>query len=291
MFLRKGGVITCTVTGSRQYSADLAQGGMEIPCTYSFSGEDCDVQKLEKILALSNQNPVKESEPFTGSEKEPKNVMKHPELSTEKEPKRIKIDESMKSTEDDESRSAETIAWVVCRELSLSVGDRSILRSGDDLSDKHINFGQQLIKRQCPEICGLKSTLIISKRSYHYPDTDSQGRFLQVIHTANHWVLASNIGGAINEVTVYDSLNKAVDKSTHDLLKRLLKKVKIKVFLIQPQLQVGIHDCGVFALAFCTSLALGKDLSDIKFDQARMRNHLEHCFENKCLSSFPKLEK
>ena len=75
-----------------------------------------------------------------------------------------------------------------------------------------------------------------------------------------------------------------MNKSTHDLLKRLLKKVKIKVFLIQPQLQVGIHDCRLFALAFCTSLALGEDLSDIKFDQARMRNHPEHCFENKyCL--------
>ena len=104
-------------------------------------------------------------------------------------------------------------------------------------------------------------------------------------------ILASNIGGAINEVTVYDSLNKAVDKSAHDLLKWLLKKVKIKVFLIQPQLQVGVYDCGLFVLAFCTSLALGEDLSDIKFDQARMRNHLEHCFENKYLSSFPKLEK
>ena len=102
--------------------------------------------------------------------------------------------------------------------------------------------------------------------------------------------MASNIGGAINEVTVYDSLNKAADKFTHDLLKRLLKKVKIQVFFMQPQLQIGIHDCGIFALAFCTSLALGEDLSDVEFDQARMRNHLDDCFEIKYLSSFPKLE-
>ena len=100
--------------------------------------------------------------------------------------------------------------------------------------------------------------MIISKRSYHYPETESQGRFLQVIHAGNHWILASNIGGAINEVTVYDSLNKAAGGES--TLKRLLKKVKIKVFLMQPQLQVGIHDCGLFALAFCTSLALGEDL-------------------------------
>lgn len=31
MFLKKGQII-CTVTGKRQYLADLPQGGMEIPC-------------------------------------------------------------------------------------------------------------------------------------------------------------------------------------------------------------------------------------------------------------------
>ena len=33
-FIRRGGMIKCTVIGARQYSADLAQGGMEIPCTF-----------------------------------------------------------------------------------------------------------------------------------------------------------------------------------------------------------------------------------------------------------------
>ena len=39
LFLRSGGRITCTVTGRRRYSADLEQGGMEIPCTVRFSGQ------------------------------------------------------------------------------------------------------------------------------------------------------------------------------------------------------------------------------------------------------------
>lgn len=33
LFLRRGGLIWCTVRGSRQYSSDLEQGGLEIPCT------------------------------------------------------------------------------------------------------------------------------------------------------------------------------------------------------------------------------------------------------------------
>ena len=40
LFIRKGGRTTCTVTGGRQYSADLPQGGLEIPCILRFeSGE------------------------------------------------------------------------------------------------------------------------------------------------------------------------------------------------------------------------------------------------------------
>ena len=35
IFIRRGGLITCMVTGNRRYSADLEQGGLEIPCLYS----------------------------------------------------------------------------------------------------------------------------------------------------------------------------------------------------------------------------------------------------------------
>ncbi len=131
-----------------------------------------------------------------------------------------------------------------------------------------------------PDINGLKSSLIITKRSYHYSDDECNGRFLQVIHTGNHWIIASNLGGEINEVTVYDSLYHSVEKRTHDVLKRLLKCVKVNVFGLQPQVQKGIHDCGLFCMAFSFSLA---DLSTIRFE------HLEACFESKQLTSFPKL--
>ena len=32
IFLRRGGSITCQVTGRRRFSEDLSQGGLEIPC-------------------------------------------------------------------------------------------------------------------------------------------------------------------------------------------------------------------------------------------------------------------
>ena len=36
LFLRRGGTIICTVTGGRRYSADLPQGGLEVPCSLLF---------------------------------------------------------------------------------------------------------------------------------------------------------------------------------------------------------------------------------------------------------------
>ena len=41
----------CTITVVRSYSADLPQGGLEVPCELRFKGNSKDVAKLRKILA------------------------------------------------------------------------------------------------------------------------------------------------------------------------------------------------------------------------------------------------
>ena len=51
LFLRKGGSITCTITGPRKFSADLVQGRMEVPI-YLLLG-DGDVANVEKLLQIS----------------------------------------------------------------------------------------------------------------------------------------------------------------------------------------------------------------------------------------------
>ena len=38
LFLRKGGTVSCVVTGHHQYSSDLPQGGLEVPCQLLFKG-------------------------------------------------------------------------------------------------------------------------------------------------------------------------------------------------------------------------------------------------------------
>lgn len=40
LFISKGGSLTCRVSSSHRYSADLPQGGLEIPCVLLFQHDD-----------------------------------------------------------------------------------------------------------------------------------------------------------------------------------------------------------------------------------------------------------
>ena len=48
IFLRKGGTMQCVVVGGRRYSADLPQGGLEIPCRLHFEGKANELKKVKK---------------------------------------------------------------------------------------------------------------------------------------------------------------------------------------------------------------------------------------------------
>ena len=51
LFIRRGVVIYCRVTGRREYSTDLPQGGVEIPCLLLFEGETKEIKKLVKLIS------------------------------------------------------------------------------------------------------------------------------------------------------------------------------------------------------------------------------------------------
>ena len=52
LFLRRGGVVTCEVTGTRRRSTDLVQGGLEIPCLLQIKGERKSMSVLKKLLQI-----------------------------------------------------------------------------------------------------------------------------------------------------------------------------------------------------------------------------------------------
>ena len=53
LFLLRGGTIDCIVSGSRRYSADLPQGGLEVPCSLVFLGAPEEILKLNKLWISS----------------------------------------------------------------------------------------------------------------------------------------------------------------------------------------------------------------------------------------------
>ena len=53
---------------------------------------------------------------------------------------------------------------------------------------------------------------------------------------------------------------------------------------------MGGYDCGLFAIAFATAEAHGKDPDVCNFNQAAMRQHLYRCFSSRKLTPFPEKE-
>ena len=63
LFLRNRGSIQCTITGGRQYSRDLIQGGLEVPCKLTFKGEEKYVVKVEKLIKPTTDITVSSTSP------------------------------------------------------------------------------------------------------------------------------------------------------------------------------------------------------------------------------------
>ena len=65
------------------------------------------------------------------------------------------------------------------------------------------------------------------------------------------------------------------------------KGKELTIEFVNVHKQGGGSDCGLFALAFITSVCNGEDPAKCISDQAAMQNHLVKCVEKGCLLSLP----
>ena len=91
---------------------------------------------------------------------------------------------------------------------------------------------------------------------------------------------------------MYDSLNSDnYLKSAKPLLSKIAYQLEIKgrieVFTVNMQLQDGGIDCGLFAIACAFELCQNNDPATKQFKQSEMRSHLQSCFNNDKMTSFP----
>ena len=89
-------------------------------------------------------------------------------------------------------------------------------------------------------------------------------------------------------INVYDSLHIRLSSIVKELIADLLqwKEDYITIHHCDVQWQVGVNDCGIFAIAFATAICNGDEPASIVFYQNNMRKHLTTCFENGKLTPF-----
>ena len=89
--------------------------------------------------------------------------------------------------------------WLSLNQISLSIADKEIVVEGKQLTDKHINYAQAILKKQFEKLSGLHSTLVLSKLTNALPSNDA----MQIIHSrTNHWIVVSSIGCSTGKVLV-----------------------------------------------------------------------------------------
>jgi hypothetical protein len=158
-----------------------------------------------------------------------------------------------------------------------------ILHSSQEwLTDEIIAAAQFLMRRQYPSIGGLCPPAEYSTGTpYQFPSSN----FVQILHiSGNHWIALSDIMTG-EFVGVYDSLGSERAKKCVD---QFLEGTKWQFNNVKVQQQSGGNDCGLFAIAFATSLCHGEDPSQVFYDQKSMRQHLWQCINHEKISDFPK---
>ena len=144
------------------------------------------------------------------------------------------------------------------------------------------------MKRKFPAVGSLQSCTLAEKLAF---DPQGEAEFVQILNVGgNHWITTSTIGCEAGSITIYDSLHLKLSNLTKKIVADLLmtEKKAITVTYSNVQFQNGGSDCGLFTIAFATSLCLGQDPATLLYNQPLMRNHLlsiSLCY-SVCLSLF-----
>ena len=151
-----------------------------------------------------------------------------------------------------------------------------------------IHQAQICLKQLNPNIEGLQRPTLGPIRNFDVVG----GEFIQILHSGgNHWVCVSSIGCSKGYVNLYDSLfHDVVCNDIEDQVRSLLGDEFRKLTVVPVQQQLNGSDCGVFAIAYATSLAFMHDPKTIQYDIPKMRPHLLNCVKSSKMEQFPTVD-
>ena len=167
--------------------------------------------------------------------------------------------------------------------------DLQILRDESKwLNKRLINAGQRMLHESFPETAGLYD--MCYSDTLNYPRNLSKG-LVQILNVSKtHWICVSSKGCKPNTVKVYDSQRSGdLPLSVKEVIAALIRCDKKKVFLLFPdvQQQANSSSCGIFALAFASTLCEDKDPAKTRYDFPCMRAHFLQCLQQRKFTSFP----
>ena len=180
-------------------------------------------------------------------------------------------------------------SWINSKLFTLSTSDKTIIDSGNWLTDDIIDAGQKILATQFKKrFCKAGFQSVTLGRTFSF-NVESE-EFVQVLHDGiNHWLLVSTVGTTPSSVMVYDSLYASAGQTTKRQVASIMRVTEptLTMNFADVQMQAGGSDCGIFALAFATAIYCGHSPGKFQFDQQRMRNHLIKCLEEQQFTMFP----
>ena len=172
-------------------------------------------------------------------------------------------------------------------DLCLYPADKESISAGKWITDTVVNAAQMLLQKAYPHIGGLQDTVLAETLAFDI----QRGEFVQVLNICrNHWITVTNINCKAGIIAIYDSVPSGrVPSRTRDQIAAMIF-CEDKAFTLQfqpVQVQRGSSDCGLFALAFATSLCAGENPERINYVQHLFREHLVKCLTQQAISPFP----
>ncbi|MPC73243.1 hypothetical protein E2C01_067565 [Portunus trituberculatus] len=186
----------------------------------------------------------------------------------------------------------------------LSSADRSDILGQRWLSDDVMDLAQDILQRHFPETRGLYAC----GAAFTLPPLQpgDMSLFLQVVNRSaplhldsmadygrlvgTHWLLLSSFGARRSgQLAVYDSMYNNLSACTTALVAQLqeLHVPPPGAIMQRVQRQNDGYSCGLFALAFAFSIAVGQDPCTVRYDRASMAPHLVMCLEHGVVQPFP----
>ena len=170
----------------------------------------------------------------------------------------------------------------VCRKKIREI----LLNPAGLLTDNIMNVAQTLLKQEFTSPSELQCVACRLVMDFNIePD-----ELVQIVHNGQgHWLTISTIGTSNPVLHVYDSMYPSASTLVKAQIAIILHTAYPAIMLqfMDVQMQAGGYDCGLFAVAFLVSLALGKLPGQYHFQQDKMCQHLWRCFQNRKLSMFP----